>query len=913
MCGNLCIMTITNFNVQTLKYICQYKSYQLQYRPNGGEIRGIMLQVIAVIHYNLFQQIFGTTLLSFFINLAFIVIVFVILYRLILASIINKLLDTLDYLYLKKGSVIFLELTPPSHNNKDSNEVAQLFSSIYGLTSKVGVKDKLLRRRKIVSLELVSTKRDGIRYVAGLSKDYSFLFKQLLESFMPEIKIKEIPDHLPRDLTNTSCQIVEFGQSAHYAYPLTTKTNDVLSFITGAMVSPADDEIIALQLVTSPVDLATSSKIRKKLLAGKDGSINHHKGFWIFRLIRLVLVASVTLVDIILHFIFRDSKYCKTSKTPSLSSNTKHVINSVYDKLDQPLFYVDIRVLAIGDNYKERIKALSSALSLFNVPGYQEIVVRRNTSQSYAWKYKQDVYSGRLPSILTSGSSVLSSQELASIYQFPSLGSGSNEVVTSLSKVLPVPLAIKNRSSSDSLDVIYGVNHYHDKDNLVGLTKEERQRHVYILGGSGNGKTTMIKSAIISDIKAGKGVAVIDPHGDLAESILRYIPEDRIKDVIYFNPRDIAHPIGLNLLEQPKGLSEDDLLLEQDFITEAVISVFRKIFSDDDHGGHRIEHFLRNTIHTAFTVPDATLFTVYKLLTNTTFRRSVVDKLTDEDLKDFWAGEFNSAGDYQKVKMSSGVNAKLGRFQRSVVSRRILEQTKSTIDFDDIIQNNKILICNFAKGHIGEDTSSLLGISVLAKLQLSALRRARLGEDSRTPFYLYVDEFQNFATISFVQLLSEARKYKLFLTMAEQSTAQQEEKRLVDIMLANVGTVICFRSGSPQDEKLLLPIFKPQLGTGDLANLPSYNFYMRLRAVSSLEPMSGETILLEDSGSDELAQRVVEVSRDKYTKLYVKPEDKVKYNPKSEVKQSTQLKSELTHQSLNLDKKAENLNDNYFA
>jgi hypothetical protein len=368
---------------------------------------------------------------------------------------------------------------------------------------------------------------------------------------------------------------------------------------------------------------------------------------------------------------------------------------------------------------------------------------------------------------------------------------------------------------------------------------------------------------------------VIDPHGDLAESILKYIPEERIKDVIYFNPRDIAHPIGLNLLEQPKGLSEDELLLEQDFITEAVISVFRKIFSDDDHGGHRIEHFLRNTIHTAFTVEDATLFTVYKLLTNNKFRRSVVDKLTDEDLKDFWAGEFNSAGDYQKVKMSGGVNAKLGRFQRSVVSRRILEQAKSTINFDDIIQNNKILICNFAKGHIGEDTSSLLGISVLAKLQLSALRRARLGEDNRTPFYLYVDEFQNFATISFVQLLSEARKYKLFLTMAEQSTAQQEEKRLVDIMLANVGTVICFRSGSPQDEKLLLPIFKPQLTTGDIANLPSYNFYMRLRAVSALEPMSGETILLEDNGSEEIARRVVEVSRDTYTKLYVKPVEKI--------------------------------------
>ena len=245
--------------------------------------------------------------------------------------------------------------------------------------------------------------------------------------------------------------------------------------------------------------------------------------------------------------------------------------------------------------------------------------------------------------------------------------------------------------------------------------------------------------------------------------------------------------------------------------------------------------------------------------------------LEDEELKDFWAEEFNSAGDYQKVKMSGGVNAKLGRFQRSVVSRRILEQPRSTIDFDDIIQNRKILICNFSKGHIGEDTSALLGISVLAKLQLAALRRSRLGERKRTPYYLYVDEFQNFATVSFVQLLSEARKYKLFLTMAEQSTAQQENQRLVDIMLANVGTVICFRSGSPVDEKLLLPLFQPFIGRGDIANLPAYSFYMSIRAVANLEPLSGETLLLESEGSEELAERVIAASRSQYASTYVAP------------------------------------------
>ncbi len=830
-----------------------------------------MPQVLAVIQSNFFQLIFGTSLLSFFINSALIVMALIIFYKLILSAIFKTILDGLDFVRLKNRSVIFLELTPPSKNIKSYEDVSQLFKAIYELSHQTLLKNRLIKRKNIISLEIVSTKKDGIRFIAGLDNDYSSLFKRLLESFMPEIKITEIMDYLPPDLASSKFEVVEFNQSHHFAYPLADQSdnNDVLSYITGAMTMPEINELIALQLVISPVNVSINNTIRQKLLDNRDDDSKDLKLFrLIIRLVKLVFLISVSSI----RFIFEHNKFGKNYKIPNTSTTSPDVLALVNAKLDQPLFYTNIRILASGGpDYKKRIKSLSHALALFNVPGYQEIKPRK----SLALKYNQNIYLKRLPSILSTTSNILSTSELANIYHFPTSDINSNEVVKSLSKVLPVPLAIKNRSDNNSLDVIYGINHYHDHDTLIGLSEEERQRHVYILGGSGNGKTTMLKSAIISDITAGKGVALIDPHGDLAESILKYIPKERINDVIYFNPRDITHPIGLNLLEQPKNLSEDELLLEQDIITEAIISVFRKIFSDDDHGGHRIEHFLRNAIHTAFTVPDATLFTVYKLLTNTKFRTLVVSKLSDEELKDFWAEEFNNAGSYQRVKMASGVNAKLGRFQRSVVSKRILEQVKSTINFDDIIQNKKILICNFAKGHIGEDTSTLLGICVLAKLQLSALRRARLEEDKRTSFYLYVDEFQNFATISFVQMLSESRKYKLFLTMAEQSTAQQQEKRLVDIMLANVGTVICFRSGSPQDEKLLLPIFKPQLSPGDIANLPAYNFYMRLRAINALEPLSGETLLPKNNGNKNIAKKVVEISRSKYTKLYVKPTEKV--------------------------------------
>jgi hypothetical protein len=436
-------------------------------------------------------------------------------------------------------------------------------------------------------------------------------------------------------------------------------------------------------------------------------------------------------------------------------------------------------------------------------------------------------------------------------------------MITSLSRTLPAPVSLK---SGRKLAVSIGDNHHHETVTPIGLTEAERERHLYIIGGTGNGKTTMLFYSILQDIQAGNGIAVLDPHGDLAERILRYIPEDRIKDVIYMNPDDLSHPIGMNLLELTEGVTGDDLLREKDLITEAAISVLRKIFSDDDSGGHRIEYVLRNAIQTALTLEGSTLFTIFELLNDAKYRRKVVKGLEDKNLKDFWDNELGKAGEFQRVKMAAGITAKIGRFLFSASARRVLEQPKSTIDFEDILASRKILICNFSKGMLGEDTSTLFGTTVLAKLQTAALRRARIAEQNRTPFYLYVDEFQNFATMSFVQMLSEARKYKLFLTMAEQSTSQQDQQRLVDIILANVGTIVCFRSGSPADERLVLPLFMPFIQQGEIANLPAYSYYARIAALEAQEPMSGMTVVVHDKGSADVSRRVVASSREHYAK-----------------------------------------------
>lgn len=536
----------------------------------------------------------------------------------------------------------------------------------------------------------------------------------------------------------------------------------------------------------------------------------------------------------------------------------------------------------------QRIKGVREWLALFTVPKYQSLKLRYNFPTALRNRYRSFLFNRRLPSLLNRNAALLSAAEIADLYHFPNNQAAKIEnVVKSLSKTLPAPISLKGDAK---FDVILGRNDHHEANTLIGMTAQERERHVYIIGGTGHGKTTMMEYAAVQDIHAGKGVAVVDPHGDFAKKLLRSIPEHRIKDVIYFNPADLSYPIGLNLLELPEGLSDDELIEAKDFITESVISIMRKTFSDDDSGGHRIEYVLRNSVQTALTVEGATIFTVFDLLTDPKYRKKVTATLEDVKLKNFWKNEFGKAGDFQRVKMAGGVTAKIGRFQFSASAERIMSQSKSTIDFEEIL-DGKILICNFAKGLIGEDTSELFGIATLAKLQLAAYRRVRRQQADRKPFYLYVDEFQNFATMSFVQMLSEARKYRLFLTMAEQSTSQQDDQRMVNTILANVGTVICFRSGNPADEKLLLPMFRPYVEEGDIANLPTHHFYARMSAVLSQEPVSGETLLLEDEGSVEVAEQAIAASRKNYARKY-SSEQRTQPEKKKSTKKARKISSQ---------------------
>lgn len=807
----------------------------------------------------------------------------------LLVAILLLIIRITTVFWLVRRKMTTLEIKQAAIGDRSIQATTQLFVALRQLTIPTSVKDRLLGRYEPLCLEIAASKTTGICFRVRVSSGLAKAVRRHIQAHVPDAQtdlIEETTLHVPSKVTT-------YLQKGHYAFPLTSpeqlEIHDPIAYITNAMTKLSSEEAMTFQVVIRATTVRGLKKLRDGILQNEDvlTRLTHArqtKTNVLTSAINNVLFGILDGVGGVYHSSSKPS-YLSAQKdmqyekqvakrlkpVRTLSFFEHELISSVHHKLSQPLYAVDIRVAIAVDTiaeYRKRRAGVEAGLVLYDVPKYQSL--KRLHNVPWLRSYQAFLFTKGLPSLMTKNT-ILSAEELAGLYHLPhSLSAKTENVVKSLSRTLPAPVSLKGTAN---LDILLGANEHHGSITSIGLTAEERQRHIYIIGGTGNGKTTMMQYAIIQDIHAGKGVAVLDPHGDLAETILRHIPESRIKDVIYINPDDLGHPIGLNLLELSPDVTGDDLLRDKDIITESTISVMRKIFSDDDSGGHRIEYVLRNAIQTALTLETPTLFTIFELLNDAKFRRDVVRNLKDQNLKNFWKNELGKAGEFQRVKMAAGITAKIGRFLFSASARRVLEQKKSTIDFDDILATNKILICNFSKGLLGEDTSTLFGTTMLAKLQVASLRRARQQQAERTPYFLYVDEFQNFATMSFVQMLSEARKYKLFLTMAEQSTSQQDQQRLVDIILANVGTVICFRSGSPADERYLLPLFTPYIEQGEIANLPAYTFYARIAAMQSQEPMSGKTVLLDNHGSQRRLEQVVASSRKLYaTEVKEEPE-----------------------------------------
>lgn len=780
---------------------------------------------------------------------------------------------------------IILELQPLKRTEQSAYTTEQLFAVLHGLAKQRNWLHRFFDITKQYSYEIVSTKVGGITYYTRVPQDDADLVKKSLLSYLPGISVKEAPDYLSI-LSKQYWRVTSYKLAKHFAYPLKHQDlldqHDPIAYLTGSMTKLSDDDLIGFQLVLSPLKKSNVPSIAeiahlihsgKDLLSGIGSSTSSSSISHAIRLILSLLLRILMLPIGLLVFLFTDGNEgpflrmpgeYKPLQTPNLYQ--EELLHMVKAKIDQQLFMGSVRLLVASNNYAElhkRERGFTSAISSLTNGDYQSLVPSLKLKLTFMSPINFYLFSKRI--MLPLSSNILSATEVSDLYHFPfTTTTKTEDLLKQHSKELPAPLSLKKPLQ---LDIRFAENTYGGNITTIGLTTDERRRHVYIIGATGTGKSTMLLSMIKQDIDNGKGLAVVDPHGDLTDQIISVIPRERIQDVVYFNPDDISYPMGINLLELTPGLNPEDAIREKEFIAESIISVFQKIYTDK-YSGPRMEYILRNTIHTAFTVPDATLFTIYKLLINTSYRKSVTKNLTDENLRDFWKYEFAKAGDYQKVKMISPITNKIGRFLFSPTAKRILEQGKSTISFDQIMNEGKILLCNLSKGKIGEDNSSVFGVLIMAKIQLAALKRARMKQEDRKDFYLYVDEFQNFATPAFAQILSEARKYRLNAILAHQTTSQIEDNSLVNVTLANTGTVICFRTANPEDERVILPQFRPYIEQGEIASLPSYHFYMRLGALNPEEPFSGVTIPVQIEYSQHRVDEVVESSRKLYAKKY---------------------------------------------
>jgi CxxC-x17-CxxC domain-containing protein len=418
-----------------------------------------------------------------------------------------------------------------------------------------------------------------------------------------------------------------------------------------------------------------------------------------------------------------------------------------------------------------------------------------------------------------------------------------------------------------------GVATFRNRDRIFGIKKDDRRRHIYIIGKTGMGKTTLIENMVYADIISGNGVCYVDPHGDTAEKMLSWIPSERINDVIYFNPSDYEYPISFNVLEKVDPHYRH-------LVASGLIGVFKKLWADS--WGPRLEYLLRNAILALLEYPDSTLLGINRLLVDKEYRNKVIVKVQDPVVRQFWTEEYTKYGGQFQVEAIAPIQNKVGQFLSTSLIRNVVGQVQSSIDLRKVMDEGKILILNLSKGRIGEDASALFGSMMVTKIQLAAMSRVDVPEEERKDFYLYVDEFQNFATDSFAGILSEARKYHLCLNIAHQYIEQLGEV-VRPAVFGNVGTLICFRVGAA-DAEFLEKEFAPDLVQEDLVNLPKYEYYTKLMidGVAS-EPFSARGLPPIFRGSMGYEEKVIKVSRERYAKPRDIVEDKIRRWSESKV------------------------------
>ncbi|MBI1866426.1 MAG: type IV secretory system conjugative DNA transfer family protein [Candidatus Staskawiczbacteria bacterium] len=517
------------------------------------------------------------------------------------------------------------------------------------------------------------------------------------------------------------------------------------------------------------------------------------------------------------------------------------------------MFEANIRILASarsGARAEEILVHLQSAFSQFSLSAINSL----EPKNAYKGELKRLIYDFSFRNFNSNQANIFNLEELSSIYHFPTHFIETPYIKTAKSGFAAPPSDLPEKG----VNLIGRAVFRGDSKNVYFASRDDRRRHFYIIGQTGTGKTTLLKEMIRQDIENGEGVAVVDPHGELIDDVLSYMPKERIDDVVLFEPFDLERPTGLNMLEY-------DTPEQKDFAVQEMIAIFYKLFPPEIIGP-MFEHYMRNAMLVLMADKNnpGTLVEIPKMFTDPVFLQERLSKVTDPIVRNFWLKEWAQTTGNTKSDMLGYVVSKVGRFIENEMMRNIIGQSHSSFDLSKIMDERKIFLANLSKGLTGEVNSSLLGLILVSKMQMAAMKRARISEEERKDFYLYVDEFQNFTTDSISTILSEARKYKLNLIMAHQYIPQLTQQ-IKDAVFGNVGTIAAYRI-SAEDAEFLEKQFEPGFSRFDLVNLDNFNLIIKMMINNKTSTPFKMEVMKPKNGRPEIVGAIKKLSKLKYSK-----------------------------------------------
>jgi len=763
----------------------------------------------------------------------------------------NSDIKTLISNIKKDSNLITLQIKVPKDINDDAktaaNSMEQLLSALHGIMD--------VSPDALVSFEIANEGGEGISFFVTLPTNIkSFVQNQIYAQFKGA-QIIEIKDPLLKEKNiKKYCKVINLNLSKNTVLPINSYTNfelDSLGAVSASLSEIKKGDFAYIQCISKPIDSSWQKSGRQyieRLRKGESASLEN-KSF-LSKVLSSIKGVFSGAFDRILYG--NSSDIDSSDKKDQLTTIQQDEIKGIEEKITKVGYKTQIKVFVCSDNELN----LHSYLNSLSTSFAQYKKISNNSFNRVDIKLKnplQDIVSREF----NKNSFVLNINELATVYHFPSsrLETANIRYTKSTKGEPPENLPVYKESTKDDM-ILIGETNFRDKTTKFGiLNGEDRLRHFYVVGKTGSGKSQLFENMVVQDIAQGHGVCFIDPHGSAIEKILKRIPKERINDVCLIDPSDEEYPIGLNIIESdPKGKKNN-------LKASGILSAFKRQFGDS--WGPRLEYLLNYSLLTLANAPGTTMLSVVRLLTDKNYRKFLVHSATDPVVRQFWDKE------YPELEKSgigpeavSPIQNKVGRFLSNPLIRNILGQKNSTVNIEEMMNNEKILLINLSKGKIGEDNSNLLGSLIIDTIQFYALKREEIKEEDRKPFYLYVDEFQNFATDSFASILSESRKYGLSLHLTHQYTKQLPET-IKDAILGNVGTIMALTLGA-QDASDLAPEFAPTFTDKDLVNQERYSFYIKQQIEGfQSSPYSGKTLAPEKPPID-YSKEIKEASRKRY-------------------------------------------------